>query len=217
MKIGFIGLGRMGRPMAQNLLTAGFELTVYNRSRGVVEELAGVGARPAVAAAEVSALTDMVLTCLPDVATVEEVYLAAYGLIPTARPGQVLVDHSTVGPATSRAIAEAAQARGVTFLDAPISGGVERAADATLTIMVGGDPDAYASALPVLHAMGAHEPGILGDVTNADLTCVHEVGGPFQVDGAALKIVRHRCFLRCRLTVRKLAINFAVAIARDDQ
>ncbi|MCH8191815.1 MAG: NAD(P)-dependent oxidoreductase, partial [Chloroflexi bacterium] len=140
--------------MAQSLLKAGFELTVHNRSRGVVEELAGLGARPARGVAEVSAQTEMVLTCLPDVATVEEVYLAADGLIQASRPGQVLVDHSTVGPATSRAIAQAAQARGVAFLDAPISGGVERAQDATLTIMVGGPGESFDQALPVFEAMG---------------------------------------------------------------
>jgi 3-hydroxyisobutyrate dehydrogenase-like beta-hydroxyacid dehydrogenase len=140
--------------MAQNLLKAGFELTVHNRSRGVVAELAGQGARPAATPAEVAAQTDMVLTCLPDVATVEQVYLAAEGLVQAARPGQVLVDHSTVGPATSRTISEAAQARGVAFLDAPISGGVERAQDATLTIMVGGPSQAFDRALPVLEAMG---------------------------------------------------------------
>ena len=154
MKIGFVGLGRMGKPMAQNLLRAGFELTVHNRSRGVVEELAGMGALPAASAADVLAKSEVVLTCLPDVATVEHVYLGEGGLAHSSQPDRVLVDHSTVGPTTSRAIAEAAEAHGIPFLDAPISGGVERAQDATLTIMVGGAFAAFNRTLPVFRAMG---------------------------------------------------------------
>ena len=155
MKIGFVGLGRMGKPMAQNLLRAGFELTVHNRSRGVVEELAGMGALPAASARDVLANSEVVLTCLPDVATVEHVYLGEGGLAHSSQPGRVLVDHSTVGPTTSRAIAEAAEAHGIPFLDAPISGGVERAQDATLTIMVGGAFAAFNRTLPVFRAMGS--------------------------------------------------------------
>ena len=156
MKVGFIGLGRMGMPMSQRILNAGFPLTVHNRSWGKVEELVCQGALPAFSPAEVVRSSDIVLTCLPDVSTVEEVFLGDDGVVPSASPGQVLVDHSTVGPATSRSLAQAAEAAGATFLDAPISGSVERAADGTLTIMAGGDPDAFEKALPVFEALGAN-------------------------------------------------------------
>ena len=156
MKIGFVGLGRMGMPMSQRLLKAGFHLTVHNRSRGKVDELVGLGAYAASSAAEVATASDVVLTCLPDVPTVETLFLGEYGIVPSARPGQILVDHSTVAPYISHKIAEAAQSKGATFLDAPISGGVERASEGTLTIMVGGDQQAFEKVRPVFEAFGAN-------------------------------------------------------------
>ncbi len=134
-KVGFIGLGRMGLPMSYRLLAAGFDLTVHNRSQGKVQEIASAGARAATSVAEVVQEADVVLACLPDVATSEEIFLGDDGIVANAKPGQVLVDHSTVGMATSKACAAAAEAKGAFFLDAPISGGTERAADGTLTIM----------------------------------------------------------------------------------
>jgi 2-hydroxy-3-oxopropionate reductase len=154
-KIGFIGLGRMGLPMSRRLLQAGFDLTVHNRSQGKVQELAQEGARPARSTAEITRESDILLACLPDIATVEEVFLGPGGVLENARSGQVLVDHSTVGVKTSRACAEAAQARGAMFLDAPISGGTERATDGTLTIMAGGPQEAYEKARPAFEVMGA--------------------------------------------------------------
>ena len=156
MRVGFIGLGRMGMPMSQRLLGAGFRLTVHNRSRGKVEEMVRLGARQASSPAEVSAVSDIVLTCLPDVPTVESVFLGDGGIVQSLRPGQILVDHSTVAPSTSLKIAKAAQAQGAAFLDAPISGGVERAADGSLTIMVGGDLAVFEKAQPVFEAFGAN-------------------------------------------------------------
>ena len=153
--VGFIGLGRMGLPMARNLLRAGFPLVVHNRSRGNVEAMAAGGAVAASSPSEVARLCDIVLTCLPDVPAVEQVFHGENGLLATTRPGQLLVDHSTVGPLTSQQIAKEASLREATFLDAPISGGVERAANATLTIMVGGHRQAFTTALPVLEAMAA--------------------------------------------------------------
>ena len=155
LKVGFIGLGRMGLPMSYRLLQAGFHLTVHNRSQEKVRQIANSGAHPAKSAAQVTEQCDVVLACLPDIATVEEVFLGRDGIMEHARPGQVLVDHSTVGVATSKACAAAAEARGALFLDAPISGGVERAASGTLTIMAGGPAEAYHRALPVFEAMGA--------------------------------------------------------------
>ena len=154
-RVGFIGLGRMGLPMARNLLRAGFPLVVHNRSPGNVGLIASEGAIPAENPAEVARSSDIILTCLPDVPAVEQVFLGTGGLLPAIRTGQLLIDHSTVGPATSQQIAREASQAGASFLDAPISGGVERAANATLTIMVGGDRSAFDTALPVMEAMAA--------------------------------------------------------------
>ena len=153
-KIGFIGLGRMGLPMAYNLLKAGLDLTVHNRSRPKVQDIAAAGATAAISSAEVTRQCDIVLACLPDIATSEEVFLGPDGVMANARPGQIIVDHSTVGIDTSKACAGAAEAKGAMFLDAPISGGTERAENATLVIMAGGLKEAFDAALPAFDAMG---------------------------------------------------------------
>ncbi|HLZ08683.1 MAG TPA: NAD(P)-dependent oxidoreductase, partial [Chloroflexota bacterium] len=154
MNVGFTGLGRMGRHMSHHLLAKGFPLTVHNRSRAAVDELVGAGARAANAPAEVANASDIVLTCLTNTSSVEDVYFGANGLMTVARPGQIFVDHSTVSPSTSRQCAEAARARGADFLDAPISGGPAGAEAGTLTIMVGGEQATFDRALPVFEAMG---------------------------------------------------------------
>ncbi|MBI3966414.1 MAG: NAD(P)-dependent oxidoreductase, partial [Chloroflexi bacterium] len=154
MRVGFVGLGKMGRPMASHLVKAGFALTVHSRSRGPVDELVRLGAAAADSPGAVAEATDVVLTCLPTPAIVEQVFLGEKGIVPATRSGQILIDHSTVGPATSRRIAAAAQERGADFLDAPVSGGVVGAQNATLTMMIGGDAATLERALPVLQAMG---------------------------------------------------------------
>jgi 3-hydroxyisobutyrate dehydrogenase-like beta-hydroxyacid dehydrogenase len=154
-RVGFIGLGRMGLPMSRRLLKGGFDLSVHNRSQGKVQEIAKEGAHPARSTAEITKNSDVLLACLPNIAAVEEVFLGPGGVMENARPGQVLVDHSTVGVKTSRACAEAAEKKGAHFLDAPISGGTERAQDGTLTIMAGGPQEAYDKVLPMFEAMGA--------------------------------------------------------------
>ena len=154
MNVGFIGLGKMGRPMTQHLLEAGHTVTIHNRSQGAVDQLVAAGARRAGSPAEVSGASDIVLTCLTNTPSVDNVYFGPNGLIEVARPGQILVDHSTVSPLTSRQCAEAARARGADFLDAPISGGPAGAEAATLTIMVGGEQATFDRALPVFEAMG---------------------------------------------------------------
>jgi 3-hydroxyisobutyrate dehydrogenase-like beta-hydroxyacid dehydrogenase len=141
--------------MCYRLLQAGFDLTVHNRSQDKVKGISQDGARAASSTAEVAQDTEVLLACLPDIASVEEVFLGKGGVIENARPGQILVDHSTVGVKTSRACAGAAEKKGALFLDAPISGGTERATDGTLTIMVGGPQQSYDQALPVFEAMGA--------------------------------------------------------------
>jgi 3-hydroxyisobutyrate dehydrogenase-like beta-hydroxyacid dehydrogenase len=154
MNVGFIGLGKMGRPMARHLLDAGFTVTVHNRSRAPVDELAAAGAHPASTPAEVARASDIVLTCLTNTQSVEDVYFGPNGLIGAARPGQIFVDHSTVSPLTSRQCAEGARERGADFLDAPISGGPAGAQAGTLTIMVGGAEVTFERARPVFEAMG---------------------------------------------------------------
>ena len=155
LTVGFIGLGRMGLPMSYRLHEAGFELTVHNRSQDKVRQIARLGVRPADSAAQLVKDADVVLACLPDIASVEEVFLGDDGILAQARRGQIFIDHSTVGISTSRACAAAAEAKGATFLDAPISGGTERAADGSLTIMVGGPRESFDRVLYVLEAMGS--------------------------------------------------------------
>ena len=108
-RVGFVGLGRMGLPMSYRLLAAGFDLTVHNRSQAKVQEIATQGARPAESLADITGVSDLLLTCLPDIATVEQLYLGPDGIIEHARPGQILVDHSTVGMGTTKACAAAAE------------------------------------------------------------------------------------------------------------
>ncbi|MCY4449638.1 MAG: NAD(P)-dependent oxidoreductase [Chloroflexi bacterium] len=153
--VGFVGLGRMGKPMALNLLSAGFSVLVLSRSRPPVEALVEAGAEEATSLADMAERADVVCTCLPDVATSEAVYLGADGLAANARAGQVLIEHSTVAPSLAVRVGEAAAARGAGYLDAPVSGGVERAESGTLTIMAGDDAQHFESVRPVLDAMGA--------------------------------------------------------------
>ncbi len=153
-RVGFIGLGLMGMPMSRNLLKAGYPLTVHNRSRGKVDQIAAEGATPASSPAQVAANSDVVLSCVPMPADVLDVYLGANGAVSAARPGQILCDMSTVSPETHKQVAEAAAAKGASYLDAPISGGVAAARDGTLAIMVGGEPAVFERAKPVFAAMG---------------------------------------------------------------
>ena len=154
LNVGFVGLGRMGLPMCYRLLNAGYNLTVNNRSQQKVDEICSHGANRATSLAELSSTSDVVLACLPDIATVEKVFLGENGLIENATSGQILVDHSTVGVKTSKACAEGATSKNAIFLDAPISGGTERAQSGELTIMAGGQSEAYNAVLPVFETMG---------------------------------------------------------------
>jgi 2-hydroxy-3-oxopropionate reductase len=153
-RLGYIGLGIMGKAMARNLLKAGHSLTVHNRSRAAVEELAAEGAQPAGSPMEVARASDIVFTNLPDSPDVEQVVLGPQGVAEGASPGALLVDHSTIKPETSRRLAAALAERGVIALDAPVSGGEVGAREGTLSIMVGGPPQAFQSVLPVLQAVG---------------------------------------------------------------
>ena len=154
MKLGFIGLGNMGRPMARRLLQAGYELVAYNRSRATVEELAQEGALPARSLEEVAHDCEVVLTALRLPQDSEEVYLSPQGLITHARTGHIFIEHSTIGPTQARRIFQAAKDRGAGFLDAPVSGGVSGAREGTLAIMVGGEAQVFERVRPVLEALG---------------------------------------------------------------
>ena len=154
LKVGFIGLGVMGKPMARNLLRAGYPLVVHNRSRGPVQELATEGAEPAFSPAEVASRTDVVITCLPDSPDVELVALGPKGIIEGIREGSIYVDMSTISPVTTKKVADALAEKGAQMLDAPVSGGQEGAINGTLSIMVGGPKEAFEKCRPLFEVMG---------------------------------------------------------------
>jgi len=154
LTVGYIGLGLMGKSIARNILKAGFPLVVHNRSQAAVQELAAEGAKPAASPVEVARQVDVVFTNLPDTPDVELVALGAGGVIEAARNGLIFVDNSTIKPAAARSLAQVLGERGVTCLDAPVSGGDIGARNATLAIMVGGPAEALERVMPVFQAMG---------------------------------------------------------------
>jgi 2-hydroxy-3-oxopropionate reductase len=153
-RIGFIGLGVMGKPMARNLLGAGFELVVHSRSPGPVDELVAVGAARADGPGAVAADADVIVTMLPDAPDVELVVFGDRGLHETVRRGSLVIEMSTIRPSATRELAARLARRDVAMLDAPVSGGERGAIEATLTIMVGGPDEAFARALPILDVLG---------------------------------------------------------------
>ena len=152
--IGFIGLGIMGRPMAKNLLKAGYPLVVHSRSRGPVDEIARAGAKVGSSPRDVAAQSDVLITMLPNSPDVELVALGRDGIIEGARPGLLFVDKSTISPIVSKKVGEALAAKSVKMLDAPVSGGERGAIDGALSIMVGGDKAVFDAVLPIFQAMG---------------------------------------------------------------
>jgi 2-hydroxy-3-oxopropionate reductase len=155
--VGFIGLGLMGRPMALNLRKAGFNVVVHSRSPGPVKTLVEAGAAAASTPREVAARATRIITMLPDSPDVEAVLTGPDGVFSAMQPGSILIDMSSIAPATARRLAAETAARGGTMLDAPVSGGEIGAVQGTLSIMVGGSADALASVTPVLCAMGNPE------------------------------------------------------------
>jgi 2-hydroxy-3-oxopropionate reductase len=154
VKVGFIGLGNMGGPMAANLLRGGVGLSVYNRTRSRAETLAEYGAHICDSPAEVARRADVVLSALADVPASRALFLGATGLAAAARRGQIFADHGTVDLETTREAHAAFARRGAAFLDAPVSGGPEGAREATLSIMAGGEAEAFARARPIFELMG---------------------------------------------------------------
>jgi len=154
LKVGYIGLGLMGKSMARNILKAGFPIVVHNRSQAAVDELVAEGAIRADSPKEVAEQVDVVFTNLPDSPDVELVALGENGIIEGAHDGLILVDNSTIKPASARMIAEKFSAKNMFALDAPVSGGDIGAKNGTLTIMVGGDASALEKVMPVFQAIG---------------------------------------------------------------
>jgi 2-hydroxy-3-oxopropionate reductase len=152
--IGFIGLGIMGRPMARNLIKAGYPLVVHNRSRAAVDELVSAGARAATSPREVAGSCDVLITMLPNSPDVEQVALGKDGIVEGARRGLVFLDMSTISPIVTQKVGKALEAKGVQMLDAPVSGGEKGAIDGALSIMVGGDKAVFDRVLPIFQAMG---------------------------------------------------------------
>jgi 3-hydroxyisobutyrate dehydrogenase len=154
MKVSFIGMGTMGTAMALNIIKAGHEVTVHNRSREKEEPVAKAGARRAGSPKEASQEADIIITCVSDTPDVEGVVLGENGVIHGAQTGAIVVDMSTISPSATRRMAALLARKGIRMLDAPVSGGSEGAQKGTLTIMVGGEAEDVAQAMPVLSAMG---------------------------------------------------------------
>lgn len=153
-KIGFIGLGIMGRGMVHNLLKAGFDVTVWNRTASRTDEFAAAGATVATSPADLAAQTDIIITCVSDTPDVEAVIMGEQGVIHGATAGALVIDMSTISPQVTQNIAVKLAEKDVSMLDAPISGGSEGAAKGTLSIMVGGAAEQVERAMPYFQAMG---------------------------------------------------------------
>lgn len=182
-RIGFIGLGIMGRPMAQNLLRAGFPVTVYNRSKPPVGLLVSAGAASAPSPKAVAERSDVVITMVTDSEAVNDVVLGQGGVIEGAHSGLVVIDMSTISPSVTRRVSASLAAKGVRMLDAPVSGGDSGAREGTLTIMVGGDASVFEECLPVLRVlgkkvvhMGATGAGELTKLANQILVACNMIG-----------------------------------------
>lgn len=153
-KVGFIGLGIMGKPMAKNLLKAGYSLVVYDINADPVKELSALGAKPAGSPREVAQEVGTIITMLPDSPQVKDVILGGNGVLEGARPGAIIVDMSSIAPLVSREVAAGAAKKGVRMLDAPVSGGQPGAIAGTLSIMVGGDQKDFDECYEMLSKMG---------------------------------------------------------------
>jgi 3-hydroxyisobutyrate dehydrogenase len=198
-KIGFIGLGIMGWGMVHNLLKAGHEVVVWNRNAGKMDEFTALGAGSGTSPADVARQCDITMICVSDTPDVEAVVLGENGVIEGVNAGNLIIDHSTISPTATIAIAQKLAERGATMLDAPISGGSEGAKNGTLSIMVGGSEADVARAMPYLRAFGK--------------TITH-VGG--QGDGQKVKLVNQILVVVTQMAVSE-ALLFAQAGGLDLQ
>ncbi len=192
--IGFIGLGLMGKPMALNLLKRGFPVIAHSRSTAPVDEVVAAGATRASSPADVARQCSRIITMLPDSSDVELVLEGPRGVFETLAPGTILIDMSTISPAVTRRLADAARAKGATMLDAPVSGGEIGAIHASLSIMVGGDEAAFVEVAPILGAMGNPERIILIGESGAGQLCKvcnqMVIGGTLAVVSEAIALAR---------------------------
>ena len=168
MNIGFIGLGIMGRPMAKNLLKAGYALTVYDKF-ATLDDLVALGARAGSSNRDVAAQSDVIITMLPNSPHVKEAVLGEDGVLDGAKPGTILVDMSSIAPGAAQEICAAVKAKGIVMLDAPVSGGEPKAIEGTLAIMVGGDAKAFETVKPILEKMGSSAVHV-GDIGAGNVT-----------------------------------------------
>ena len=153
--VGFVGLGIMGRPMLRNLLKAGHAVVAFGRTPAKLDSAVADGAQRGASNADVGTRASIVITMLPDGPEVEEVVLGAGGILSGAKPGTLIVDMSSISPLISQKIAAACEAKGVNFVDAPVSGGEPKAIEGTLAIMAGGKPEVFAKAEPILKCLGS--------------------------------------------------------------
>ena len=192
VKVGFIGVGNMGNPMAGNILKQSFPLTVFDLNPKAMENLVQAGATKAGSAREVVDNSEIVLTSLPASPDVEAMYLEPGGLVDRAKPGTILIDLSSVLPSTPRKIEPRAKARGVHFLEAPVSGGVSGARAATLAVMVGGEAEPLERARPVLRAIGPNifhvGPVGAGNIVKAINNMMACVNGVAMMEGLAVGV-----------------------------
>lgn len=192
MKVGFIGLGIMGKPMALNLMKAGHELKVYNRSKEVVQELVALGAEAAASHGETAVGVDALITMLPDSPDVKKVMIGENGVYDYASEGLLYIDMSSILPEVSMEVGEKLREKGVHMLDAPVSGGDLGAIAGTLAIMAGGEEEAFQRALPLFEAMGRSYVlvGPLGSGNTCKLTNNMIVAGNIAILSEALMLCR---------------------------
>jgi 2-hydroxy-3-oxopropionate reductase len=192
--VGFIGLGLMGRPMAKNLLKAGYPLVVYSRSKGPVDDLVTAGAKRASSPADVARQATRIITMVPDSPEVEQVLDGSDGVFSAIQPGTIVIDMSSIAPGPARRLADRARTLGATMLDAPVSGGDIGAIAGTLSIMVGGDQQAFNTVKPLLEKMGNPEKIVRIGESGAGQLCKlcnqMVIGGTLVVVAEALALAR---------------------------
>jgi 2-hydroxy-3-oxopropionate reductase len=168
-KIGFIGLGIMGKPMAKNLLKAGYTLTVYDIVAEKINDVVEAGAKAGSSSKEVAEKNEVIITMLPNSPDVKEAVLGNNGVLEGAKPGTILIDMSSIAPLASKEVAEKAKEKGVTVLDAPVSGGEPKAIEGTLAIMVGGPQKTFDEVEDILSVMGASVTRV-GEIGSGNMT-----------------------------------------------
>ena len=192
--VGFIGLGLMGRPMAKNILKAGYPLVVHSRSQGPVVELVAAGASRASSPAEIARRATRIITMVPDSADVEQVLDGPDGVFSEIQPGTIIIDMSSIAPGPARRLADRARTLGASMLDAPVSGGDIGAIAGTLSIMVGGDLQSFTAVKPLLDVMGNPEKVVRVGESGAGQLCKlcnqMVIGGTLVVVAEALALAR---------------------------